>query len=262
MTAAASIKAVAFDLDGTIYVGDTVVDGAVDLVRHLREKGVQVFFFTNSSTRTRRQVLEKLDRMGLAPSLDRIYTSGYAAAAYLAAKSISSVFCLGTAGLRDELAASGIRSTVDPGESEALVVGLDPDFSYGRLADIMPLASRGCPIVACNMDRSFPVENGRFLPGCGPGVAAVEFALGRKVDFVAGKPNTFMMELLEADWGLCSSEIAVVGDSLESDIGMAERHGCRSFLISGDSRAVVDGMTVVSGISLIKPLLDGMCNPE
>lgn len=257
-----TIKAVAFDLDGTIYMGNTIVDSAADIVRFIRGKGMQVFFFTNSSTRTRQKVFEKLDGMGLNPSLDHIYTSAYAVAKYLSGNSISTVFCLGTAGLKDEIAANRIRVTSDPYAAEALVVGLDPDFSYARLADVMPFTERNCPIIVCNRDRSFPVENGKFMPGCGPIVSAVESALGRSVDFIAGKPNTYMMELLEADWGLCNSEIVVVGDSLESDIGMARRHGCRSFLISGNSLETVEGMTVVPDISMIRPYINGICTPE
>lgn len=246
------IRAVAFDLDGTIYLGNTVVDGAVELVRDLRSAGRDVFFFTNSSTRSRVQVLEKLAKMGLEPRLDHIYTSAYAAAVYLATQAVSSVFCLGTAGLKEELAGNGIEVTSDPFKAEALLVGLDPDFSYGKLAEVMAFAATARPIVACNRDRSYPIENGRLLPGCGPGVAAVEAILGRTVDFVAGKPTTYMMQLLEADWGVTNSEIVVIGDSLESDISMAKEYGCKSFLISRGSPGRFEGMTIVPDISSIK----------
>lgn len=90
------------------------------------------------------------------------------------------------------------------------------------------------------------------MPGCGPGVAAVENALGRAADVVVGKPSVFMMELIAADWAVSNDEILVIGDSLESDIGMAVSYGCRSFLISKDAQLAAPGMTVVHDISQIR----------
>lgn len=249
------IKVFAFDLDGTIYKGNTIIDGAADLIKFITNLGMKVIYFTNSSTRTREQVINKLGGMGLVTSLNEVYTSAYATAVYAAEKSYSKVWCIGADGLKAELKAFGIQITENASLADALIIGLDPEFNYSRLAEVMPFHDNGCPIIACNRDSSYPVENGRFLPGCGPIVAAVEDALGRNVDCMTGKPSIYMLGLLTTDWNYINSDIVVVGDSYESDIQMAKRYGCRSFLISSDTNQKVNGTTVVQKIGDISQYL-------
>lgn len=249
------VKVFAFDLDGTIYTGNTIIDGAADLISNITDKGMRVIYFTNSSTRTREQVLDKLGRMGLVTSLDEIYTSAYATAVYATEKSFTNVYCIGTNGLKSEFEAVGIGVTKDVSSADALIIGLDPEFNYSKLAEIMPFRDSDCPIIACNRDRSYPVEAGISLPGCGPIVAAVEDALGRTVDCVTGKPSTYMLGLLTSDWKYVNSDIVVVGDSYDSDIQMAKSYGCRSFLISSDTNLSINGTTIVRKIGDISQYL-------
>ena len=70
-----TVKAVLFDLDGTLYYGDKAADGAVDTVRAMRERGLRVFFLTNNSTRMREQICRKLNGMDIPCSCDGIYGS-------------------------------------------------------------------------------------------------------------------------------------------------------------------------------------------
>lgn len=258
MTMASAVKAFAFDLDGTIYVGDKILDGAADLICYIQNKGMKVFYFTNSSTKTRQQIHKKLIGMGLTPLIDEIYTSAYATAVYVAGVPYSSVACVGNGNLEDELKSCGIKVTTDIAAAEALIIGLDTFFNYSKLAELMPFRDSSCPIIACNRDSSFPVENGNFMPGCGPIVAAVEDALGRRVARVVGKPDTYIMKLVERDWGVNNTDIIIVGDSYESDIEMAKIHGCRSFLISRSTKVKIDGTIVIRDISYLKSMLQSM----
>lgn len=249
----------AFDLDGTIYTGNTLITGADEVVHFLRLQGAKVVFFTNSSTRTVQQVYEKLTHMRLDPVLEDIHTSARAAAIYASRNSISKVFCIGTDGLKAELQSFGVN-VVDVAEAaEALVIGLDPEFSYTKLAAVMSCRDTGCKIVACNRDRSYPIENNVQLPGCGPIIAAVEDALGRKVDFIAGKPNTYMLDLLSQQLGCRNTDITVIGDSYDSDIQMAIRYGARSILISKNQSTEVYDTIQVANIREIIAVSDNRC---
>jgi 4-nitrophenyl phosphatase len=247
MSAQLQNRIFAFDLDGTIYTGNTLIDGADEVVHYLRRQGAKVVFFTNSSTRTVQQVYEKLTRMSLAPVLEDIHTSAQAAAIYTFRSSISKVFCIGTDGLKAELQSLGVKVLDVAETAEALVIGLDPEFTYAKLAAAMPCYT-DCKIIACNRDRSYPVENNVKLPGCGPIVAAVEDALGRKVDFMAGKPNTYMLDLLSQQLGCSNTDITVIGDSYDSDIQMAISYGATSFLISDRQVADIRDTTQVADI--------------
>lgn len=241
-------KVFAFDLDGTIYTGNTLIEGADEVVQLLRKRGAKIIFFTNSSTRTVRQIHDKLTRMGLKPVLNEIYTSARAAAIYAFRSSFSKVLCIGTEGLKAELQSFGVSVIDDAEVADALVIGLDPEFSYAKLAAIMPCCNTGCKIIACNRDRSYPIENNLHLPGCGPIVAAVEEALGRRIDFMVGKPNTYMLDLLSQQLGCRKTDITVIGDSYDSDIQMAIQYGIGSFLISANYGDHVDGTTQVFDI--------------
>ena len=114
----------------------------------------------------------------------------------------------------------------------AVVVGLDPAFSYEKIAMALEAIDNGAKLIVANTDPSYPIENNRRLPGCGAMVGAIVGATGHKPDFHVGKPNVYMLELLCKEHGLSPAEICVVGDSIESDIKMADNFGCKSILFN------------------------------
>ena len=91
-----NIRAVLFDLDGTIYYGSKLIPGADEVVRRCRELGKQVYFMTNNSTKTRKQIWEKLTGMGLACSYEEVYTGSYAAALYAHQMGYKTVYIMGS----------------------------------------------------------------------------------------------------------------------------------------------------------------------
>lgn len=244
------IKAVAFDLDGTIYFGNAIADGAADIIRLFEQSGIAVFYFTNNSMKTRLQLFEKLTGMGLKTDIGHIYNSAYATAVYARDRGVRRVYCVGSGGLREEIRKQGL--SVSDEDADIIILGLDTEFDYRKLTAVLQtyVQSR-CPIIACNRERTYPVEGGLLMPGCGPLVSAVENACAASVEYVVGKPNTYMMEILSKEWGLDNTGILVVGDSYESDIEMAKRFNCRSILISRENvtgRNYTDTL-VVSDIS-------------
>ncbi len=232
------IKGVAFDLDGTIYLGNNLIDGAVDVIGFFRGLNKKICFFTNSSLRTRNQTIDKLNKLGVQVFReDEVYTSAYATAVYIKEEGIKNCFCIGTEGLIKELLDQGIKIVEEEGENEkieAIIIGLDPEFNYIKLEKALNIhLQNNCRIIACNLDKSFPVENKRLKPGTGPIAAAIANVTEREVECI-GKPNTFMLEMLSRRWNLNHDEILVIGDSLESDIKMAEKYRSPAILISED----------------------------
>jgi len=243
--AGAVVPCVAFDLDGTIYFGDTLADGAAHLLDSLERWGVEVIFFTNNSMKTRAAVVDKLVGMGLPATSDNTYTSGSAVGGYLLERGIDRVAIVGSEGLVAELASGGVRVTQTGGDAQALVVGLVTGFDFSHRPEILDRIPAGVPLIAANMDMTYPVEGGRLLPGCGAIVRAVETWIGRPCDQVVGKPGTFMLDLLCREHGLCRTDVLVVGDSVDSDIAMARAAGCRSVLIDAAGTTGHVGDTVV-----------------
>jgi HAD superfamily hydrolase (TIGR01450 family) len=223
------IKAIAFDLDGTLYFGNEAVEGAVETLGKLEALGYSVIFFTNNSAKTAGQIEIKLRSLGFNATEKNTYTASYACARYLAQQSIDAVYLIGSSDFEQDLAVRGI-SIVEPELAQAVVVGLDFRLSYDRVAGALHAIRSGAQLVVANLDASYPVENGKRLPGCGAMVGAVVGATVHKPDFIAGKPNTYMLELLCSDIGIGHTEICIVGDSIESDIEMANRFHCKSIL--------------------------------
>ena len=224
------INSIVFDLDGTLYLGEKVIRGAIETISALEQQGYRIFYFTNNSGKTRRQIVDKLNRLGFTADMKNTYCASYAVSAYLAKNKISPVYLIGADGLKSELTSRNIKIRDDPETVSAVVVGLDPLFNYGKLAVALEAIDCGAKLIVANTDPAYPVENNRRLPGCGSIVAAVVAASGHLPDFHVGKPEIYMLELLCKDHGLSPKEICVVGDVLESDIAMADNFQCQSVL--------------------------------
>ena len=221
------IRAIVFDLDGTVYKGENLVDGVFEAINSLSHHGYEIYFCTNNSTRTRQEIVRRLIHLGIETTIGSIFSAGYAAACYLANAGIKQVSLLGTPGLKNELCAAGLTVVDELDKGQALVVGLDPTINYSIMTLFATLHGKNMPIIACNRDRWYPGNNGELKPGCGIMVDLVEALLGRRVDFVAGKPNTLLLEMLSRQSGFNKDELLIIGDSLESDVALAQAFGSR-----------------------------------
>ncbi len=227
---AGKIKLFAFDLDGTLYTGDSPVSGAVELVDYLRRK-YKIAFFTNNSSKTKRWVQEKLDRMGFMCRLEEVYTSSSATARYIKELNIDNLYLIGSDGFRSELESNGLR-IIDDDSAENLVVGLDCDFNYKKIATALSVLLKGGKFIACNADASFPVGQNKYMPGCGAMVGAIAASAKKRPDFIIGKPQTYILSKIAKVYGVEHDEIVVVGDSYESDIMMALNYDSKAILIN------------------------------
>lgn len=241
-----AVRAVAFDLDGTLYMGRQAVPGAPQVVAHVRDSGLDVLFLTNTSSVDPRRLAERLAGLGITARPGEIYSSASVAARYVAERGHEVVYAVGLPGLRDELVAHGLRLTEQAAAAQALVVGFAPGFD----ATTLPCAFRAeCEFVAANLDADYPGDGGRRLPAARETIDKVAARLGRAYDFCAGKPGTYMLECVERDLGLIASDIVVVGDSVTSDIAMARAAGCRSILIAPEGSAGGGAGAVVSRLT-------------
>ncbi|MEW6722774.1 MAG: HAD-IIA family hydrolase [Candidatus Micrarchaeota archaeon] len=221
------IKAVIFDLDGTLYLGKTPVPGAAEKVAELRKKGVKTLFLTNAATRSREDVALKLWNMGFSAQKNEVYCGAYAVARYVARNHAGKrAYVVGEKGMFDEFAAAGVPFGED---ADLVAVGLDRDFTYAKLAKAYTNIAKGAAFLASNSDQTYPTENGH-LPGAGAIVAAIQNATG-KSPYVVGKPNPFAMELMMREHSLKKDEMLMVGDRLDTDVMFAKNCGIRCALV-------------------------------
>lgn len=244
------IKCVVFDLDGTIYFGSDLAEKANEVIQKIRLKYSNIFFITNNSSKTRKQVWEKLVEMGIDVKFEEVINSAYVTAKYLKENNYNDVYCIGTKDLADEIASFGVNpKSKNP---KAVVVGFDSEFKLSSLEDVLSLPNQDYKIIIANQERVYPRDNGIITPGAGAVVAAVEYSLNKKTDLVTGKPNPLMLQIITKDLALNPEEILIIGDSYDSDIKMAKAFGAQSILITNNNDIECD----CDSVKQLKDLLE------
>lgn len=237
------VRLVIFDLDGVIYRGAEPVPGASELVAEMHRHGVLVRFATNNSMVAREGYVERLAAMGIRTTTEEVVTSTSATVEHLRRHepAVRSVLAIGADGMRQELIAAGLSVTMAsdevpgaPGGAltrrfDAVIVGLDPELDYARLAVAMRAVADGARLIATNADARYPTAEG-FLPGAGSIVAALATATAM-VPQVIGKPSPAMFEAILESSGVRAGDAVVIGDNPDADIVGARRAGCASILV-------------------------------
>jgi len=236
------------DLDGVVYRGSQPVPGVAAVLAARVAAGDEIVYVTNSSMWHHSDFVARLAGMGAPVSPERVVNAARAAALYLAEQSRKPNLTLvvGIAGLIRELNEVGLK-TVTAAEAaarwtatrrdtvaavagvDAVVVGLDMEFDYARLAVAAGAIRAGALFVAVNRDPIHPIEHG-LAPGAGAVVAAVATASGVEPISI-GKPGPLLLEIAAHAAASPVTDAVMIGDSLTADIPAAIAAGCRSVLM-------------------------------
>jgi HAD superfamily hydrolase (TIGR01450 family) len=224
--------AYAFDLDGTVYLGDEALPGAADTIAELRGTGARVVFVTNKPLNSAADYAEKLTTLDIPATSNDVVTAIDALVEYLSAHHrMSRLLAIAEPLLCDELAAAGFAVTDDPGETDVVVVSFDRTFTYDKLlAAFRAVRHHDAAIVATNPDAYCPTPDGG-LPDCAAMLAAIEACTGARAEAIVGKPSTYMAGALLRRLNVEPSELAVVGDRLETDVAMGQSVGATGILV-------------------------------
>ena len=230
----------AFDLDGTLYRGSEVVPGASEAVAELERRGAKILFVTNNSGLMRADYVEKLRSFGFNAVEDQIVTSGLVAADYCKDQGYEKLFVVGEPGLVGMLREKGlvVVNADSQGQigtrtegAQAVVSGICRDrLSYQMLDAAMQVIVSTGNYVACNKDLTYPVESGRFCPGSGAIVAALEACSAIKAVMV-GKPEPEILISALDQLGMPASETLMVGDRMDTDIACGKAAGADTCLV-------------------------------
>jgi NagD protein len=222
------------DMDGVIYHGNQLIPGADRFIQELLAANVPFMFLTNNSQRTRRDVVTKLERMGISVSEEHVFTCAIATARFLARqKPGGTAYVIGEGGLLTALHSNGF-SIVDR-DPDYVVVGEGRTLNFEMAEAALRMILGGAKLVATNMDPNCPTQNGT-RPGCGAIVAMLEQASGIKA-FSVGKPSPLMLRAARKELGLASEETIVIGDTMDTDIlGGVQLNFKTILVLSGGTR--------------------------
>jgi NagD protein len=219
-----------FDLDGTVYLGDTLLPTAGQTISHLRQLGKRVVFLSNNPTHTRRDYAAKLTRLGLPTPPEDIINSSIVMVDFLRRHLPQArLFVVGEAPLEAELRAAGFELTNRADHVDAVIASFDRTFAYRKLQIAFDAIRAGARFFATNADRYCPVPGGGE-PDAAAIIAAIEACTNTKVEAVVGKPSRYMAEAILSMLNLPSGCCLMTGDRLETDVQMGLAAGMATAL--------------------------------
>ena len=224
-----AVRCFVLDMDGTFYLGNTLLPGSLDFFNAVKASGRGVLFLTNNSSHDADFYLDKLRGMGCAVEDGEVYTSGMAACQYmnryLPGKK---VFLLGNKYLRSEFRKHGVPLSKE--NPDAVVIGYDTTLDYEKLCAVCALVRTGMPYIATHPDFNCPTSKG-FVPDIGAIIAFIHASTGRMPDIVVGKPNEGIVRGMRELTGLTPRELCICGDRLYTDIATGANNGLLSVCV-------------------------------
>jgi 4-nitrophenyl phosphatase len=234
--AGGAVRALAFDLDGTIYLGPDLLPGARTLIEALHAEGLPYLFATNNSSKTAAQYLRHLGGFGIPVERPAVVTSNDVARAVLAQEGRLRPYLLATPEVTEEYREAGF----EPADVDADVVLLtfDTTLTYAKLRRASDLVRAGTPYYATHPDLVCPTPDGP-IPDCGAFIELLAAATGRR-PIVLGKPERPMADTIRHRLGVGAEHVAFVGDRLYTDVRMANEHGFQAVLTLTGEATVAD----------------------
>ena len=242
MSALQACELFLFDMDGTLYLGDEVFPGAIELMEDLPRLGKRYIYLTNNSSRSFGDYVRRLRELGFPCTETDVFTSSMACGRYLLEHHPgASVYVAGTRTFYRELVGYGINvvndglGATDADTVDVVVQGFDTELTYLKLERACHFLRKGAAFVAANPDWVCPMPAGEVLPDCGSICALLTASTGVEPTYI-GKPNRNMIDVISGMSGVPNKRICCVGDRLYTDIAVAQNAGAVSVLVlSGET---------------------------
>lgn len=219
-------RGVLLDIDGTLYLEERPIAGAIEAVEQLRARGFQLRFITNTSACLPDALADKLRSMGFTVSAGEVFTPISAARLYLAGRSNRRCSFLVHPSIRSAFA----EFVEAQGDADTVVMGdMGEGFTFAVLNAAFRRLKLGAELVVLQKNPFWFTPDGPTLD-CGAFAVALEFAAGCS-SVVVGKPNPHFFQLALASMNVSPESALVVGDDVTTDVVGAEAASLASVLL-------------------------------
>ncbi len=223
-----------FDLDGTIYLGKSLLPGAYRLIMKLRELGKRVVFLSNNPTRDVTMYVEKLEELGLPTPKEEIVTTVFTTTQWLLQNAPDAVvFPISEEPLKRSLREAGIKMSENPAEIDVVIASYDRTLEYKKLQIAFEALwfYKRARLICTNPDHFCPFPGGRGEVDAGAIIAALEDCTGVKLEVNCGKPSPVMLNTIMNVMKLDTSQCITSGDRLYTEIKMGIDAGMDTCLV-------------------------------
>ncbi|MGV3354621.1 TIGR01457 family HAD-type hydrolase [Streptococcus orisratti] len=223
-------KGYLIDLDGTIYKGKSRIPAGERFIARLQERGIPYLLVTNNTTRTPEMVQNMLEsQFNVKTPLETIYTATMATVDYMNdMKRGKTAYVIGEKGLKDAIAQAGYQEDIE--HPAYVVVGLDTDLTYEKLAIATLAIQKGAMFIGTNPDLNIPTERG-LMPGAGSLINLLQSAT-RVEPVIIGKPKAIIMNKSLDVLGVARHEAVMVGDNYLTDIMAGIKNDIATLLVT------------------------------
>ena len=159
----AQVRCFLLDMDGTFYLGEQLLEGALRFIDVLHQQGREFLFLTNNSSKDSGQYAEKITRLGLSISREKVLTSGEATAMHIQSqKPGARVYVVGTSALENEFIQRGFVLTDET--PDFAVLGFDTTLTYAKLWALCAIWR----VRACHTSQHILITTARLRPASCP----------------------------------------------------------------------------------------------
>ncbi len=222
------------DMDGTFYLGDVILEGSLDFLQKVKDSGKHYIFFTNNSSKSPENYINKLAKMNCRIGREQIMTSGDVTIEFLKRnRAGQTVYLVGTPALEESFRGAGIPLVTE--NPDIVVIGFDTTLTYEKLERACTFIRNGAEFLATHLDINCPTEEG-FIPDCGAMCALISLSTAKEPKYL-GKPFKETMEMVLAKTGYNKEKVAFVGDRIYTDVATGVKNGAKGILVlSGETK--------------------------
>ncbi|MCE1189051.1 MAG: HAD-IIA family hydrolase [Ignavibacteria bacterium] len=226
-----------FDLDGTVYRGEHLIEGAVDVFKELRRLGKKVVCVSNKTTGTVAEYHQFLAGKGIQIEKKHIMNATMVTRNFLKRNYAGKTFyAIGEKAFITEIKSAGLVYSENPQKVDILLITLDRFCTFQKLEIASRCLENGAKFFAANIDTTCPVENGEIWDA-GSTIAALEKRSRRKLELHFGKPSAFMVAAFLEYMQLPPEKLVIIGDRVETDILMGNQAGIDTIHVLSGVRA-------------------------
>ena len=226
------MRALLFDLDGVLYQGERVIDGAVETLSWCEREQIPHLFVTNTSSKPRSALVERLSALGLRVSAEQIFAPPVAARDFLSQRDGAPVALFVPNATREDFdGLDTVAATADAGARSVVVgdIGDAWDFETLNRAFRLLMSEPQPTLVALGMSRYAQGADGLVLD-VAPFIKLLEHAADCEA-VVMGKPARAFFDAALDKLGSAAADAVMIGDDIRADVGAAQAAVLRGVLV-------------------------------